>query len=294
VTASATTRTRRADRLRRNPFLVIAVGFVVLLGLLEGLAVAIAAALGDGPWARLLAAAIVAPIAVLVYRWLITRFLEGRASAPEIDINTRAVRLFGRGFLLAVAIMAVALALIALLGSVAVSAGIPIGQALAGSVAIAVLAGVVEELFLRGVLYRVTEQYLGSWLAIVVSALFFGFLHLANPGASLWAGIAIALEAGVSLAAIYALTRTLWAVIGVHIGWNFTESFLGIPVSGNEPAGLVTMTLGGPEWVSGGSFGAETSVVVVFVWLVVAAWALYLARRRHVLIRPAWTREKLA
>ena len=237
---------------------------------------------------QFLAACVVAPVAVFVYWGLITRFLEGRSSAPEIALDARMPRLLLGGLALALAVMAASYALIALVGGVEITAGDPWLTALTSSLGLAVIAGVVEELFLRGVLFRVSEEYLGTWLALLVSALFFGFLHLANPQASLWAGVAIALEAGISLAAVYVLTRSLWAAIGMHVGWNLSESLLGVPVSGNEPSGLITTTFTGPDWVTGGAFGMEASAIVVGVWLSVAVILLVLAHRRRLLVAPRW------
>jgi membrane protease YdiL (CAAX protease family) len=219
---------------------------------------------------------------------MITRFLEGRSQAPEIALDARMPRLLAGGLLLAVVVMALAYLVLALLGGVAIGAGGPWPTAIAMSLGLALIAGVIEELFLRGVLFRVTEGYLGTWLALVVSAAFFGVLHLANPSASVWAGIAIALEAGVSLAALFVLTRSLWAVIGMHVGWNLSESLLGVPVSGNEPSGLIVTTFDGPDWLTGGAFGVEASVVVVALWLAVAVILLVLASRRRMLVAPRW------
>ena len=56
-----------------------------------------------------------------------------------------------------------------------------------------------------------------------MSFTFFGLIHAANKGATLESTLAIALEAGILLAASYILTRSLWLPIGLHFGWNFTE-----------------------------------------------------------------------
>ena len=85
------------------------------------------------------------------------------------------------------------------------------------------LAGFFEELLVRGVLYRILEESLGTWIALVLSAAFFGFVHMANPNATLGAGIALALEAGLLLAAAYSLTGRLWFATGLHVAWNYTQ-----------------------------------------------------------------------
>ena len=91
---------------------------------------------------------------------------------------------------------------------------------------ISILAGVFEELVLRGVVFRWLEQKLGMWWALAISALVFGGLHFFNPGATIFSALAIALEAGVLLGLAYVATRRLWLPIGLHIAWNFTESGL--------------------------------------------------------------------
>jgi uncharacterized protein len=46
--------------------------------------------------------------------------------------------------------------------------------------------------------------------------------------------LGIAMAGGIPLAALYVLTRRLWASIGYHIAWNFTEAYVfGAQVSGS-------------------------------------------------------------
>jgi membrane protease YdiL (CAAX protease family) len=76
--------------------------------------------------------------------------------------------------------------------------------------ALAAAAAVGEEIVFRGGVFRILEEWLGTAIALAASAALFGALHLANPGATLFSALAIALEAGVLLAVAYALTRRLW------------------------------------------------------------------------------------
>src|SRR5882724_6707099 len=50
--------------------------------------------------------------------------------------------------------------------------------------AAAVLAGVLEELIIRGIVFRIAEEWFGSGIAIAGSAALFGALHIPNPGSS--------------------------------------------------------------------------------------------------------------
>lgn len=121
-------------------------------------------------------------------------------------------------------------------------------------IAMAVLSGVGEELIFRGGVFRILEDMFGTTLALILSGTLFGALHLMNPHATWISSLAIALEAGVLLAAAYAATRNLWFPIGLHIGWNFTEGgVFGAAVSGNGGGhGIVNMPLHGPTLLTGG------------------------------------------
>jgi hypothetical protein len=104
---------------------------------------------------------------------------------------------------------------------------------------------------------------------------------MGNPGATVVSGLGNALVAGVRLAASYMLVRNLWLPIGLHFGWNFTESgIFGSVVSGNPFKGLWSTTLTGPDLLTGGGFGPEASIVAVVVCAAAALVILGLAIRR--------------
>jgi CAAX protease family protein len=153
-------------------------------------------------------------------------------------------------------------------------------------------AGIGEEIICRGVLYRIVEEGLGSWVALLVSALFFGAAHLNNPGATLWAGLAIAIEAGILFGLLYLVTRSLWICMGLHAAWNFMQGTVyGIPVSGTKADGWLVSTRSGPDWLSGGVFGAEASVVALVLCSLVSAMLLTVALRRGLIVPPCWHRR---
>ena len=57
------------------------------------------------------------------------------------------------------------------------------------------------------------------------------------------------------LAALYMLTRRLWAAIGLHAAWNFAQGGIyGVAVSGFEVGGLLRPRMTGPDLLTGGSF----------------------------------------
>jgi len=145
----------------------------------------------------------------------------------------------------------------------------------------AVFAAVGEELAIRGGVFRVLEEGLGSLAALILSASLFGLLHAANRGATPVSTAAIAVEAGLLLGAAYMATRNLWLPIGLHFGWNFTEGgIFGAAVSGGRSHGVWPISLRGPELLSGGGFGPEASLVAMAAGLVAALALLAVAVRR--------------
>lgn len=153
-------------------------------------------------------------------------------------------------------------------------------------------AGVGEEIISRGVIFRIVEEGLGTWAALLVSAAVFGGLHIANPNATTWSAVAIAIEAGLLIGLLFHVTRSLWACMGAHAAWNVTQGpFYGIPVSGFEQHGLLASHMQGPDWLTGGAFGVEASVVTVGICSMVTAGFLALAMRRGSLVPPPWRRD---
>jgi hypothetical protein len=76
----------------------------------------------------------------------------------------------------------------------------------------------VEEIVVRGVVFRITEERLGTWAALAVSVVLFALLHLAGPGATVTSTVVVGAEGGVLLSAAYVLTRRLWLPNGIHFG----------------------------------------------------------------------------
>ncbi|MFA6128084.1 MAG: type II CAAX endopeptidase family protein [Bacteroidales bacterium] len=155
----------------------------------------------------------------------------------------------------------------------------------------AIQAGIVEEIISRGIIFRIAEDALGTWWSILLSALIFGFMHSWNPNATVFSSISIALTAGVILAMFYVITRQLWIPIGLHIGWNFTlGGIYGAPVSGMEPAGLLSAKFSGPEWLTGGAFGPEASVITVGVFVILGVFLIRKSLIDKSWIKPMWRR----
>jgi membrane protease YdiL (CAAX protease family) len=216
------------------------------------------------------------PTALMAYIGY-TRYFERRA-ATELSIHGAKMHAV-IGVILGLLLFCVTLGTVTAFASVAVSTGA--GIVAVGSVGIALSSAVSEELVFRALLFRLAERSLGTWPAMGISAVLFGALHLANPGAGLVSTVAITLESGLLLCSAYILTRNLWFAIGLHFGWDVAESALfGATMSGHIDPGLFVTRVGGPSFLSGGSFGVEASIVALLWSLLVTAFLLATAARR--------------
>ncbi len=200
-------------------------------------------------------------------------------------------REFGIGLLLGAGLYAACVIILMVLGIYRVD-GFNTLSYMIPAIAMALSSSVYEELLFRGVLFSSVEKWFGSWAALVVSSLVFGLTHLINPQGTIEGALFIAVEAGILLAAAYILTRRLWLSIGFHMAWNYTQSaiFSGI-VSGNDAQqGLIKSTIKGPDWLTGGSFGLESSVLALLLCTSTGIVMLVMASKRGIILPPIWKR----
>jgi uncharacterized protein len=139
------------------------------------------------------------------------------------------------------------------------------------------LVGLFEESAFRGYMQATLASGIGFWPAALILSVCFGFLHVHNPGE---AKLGLVMVAAFGLLAAFSLRRTgnIWFAIGMHAAWDWGESyFYGVPDSGVAATGrLMSSSLHGPAWLTGGTVGPEGSVFV-FGAMVIGAVALHLA-----------------
>jgi membrane protease YdiL (CAAX protease family) len=158
-------------------------------------------------------------------------------------------------------------------------------DALALALRDSIRSGIVEELVLRLVIFRLLWRAFGIWPALAGASVIFGALHLANPDSNLFAALCLIAGEGVGIG-LYLLTGRIWASIGMHSAWNFTQGWIfGAAVSGtSEIAGgplALRPAARVPELLSGGGFGPEASLAALVISLVASA----------IFLRWAWLRR---
>ncbi len=142
----------------------------------------------------------------------------------------------------------------------------------------------MEELSFRGYFLHNLSASLKLRGAIWVQALVFASVHLLNAagqasdpniGSAAWLDAARAMPSLALIGALFALmwakSGSLWPSIGFHFAWNFCLGCIfSLPVSGLTTFRLFDLQAVGSPWLSGGTFGAEGSVLL---WPMLAgAW----------------------
>lgn len=281
-----------ALRILRYPLVLLVIGFL-FFGILYGLTAAAATAyqpLRNTPLQSLITLACAA-LAVFAYK-LFQRWLERREDA-EFALADAGKEL-GLGLAIGFLLFSVMVGIVALLGGFGIDGLRGMGR-FWSVLSLSIASGLFEEVMFRGIAFRQIEAMAGSWVALALTSAFFGASHLANPDATLFAAFAIAVEAGILLGAAYMLTRRLWLAAGIHAAWNFTQGWIfSAPVSGGKaPDGLLLTHRSGPDWLTGGGFGLEASVIAMLVATAAGLVMLVMALRKgRIVSSPIWKRAQ--
>ena len=261
-------------------WLLLLIGGFVLFTISYGI-ISIPSALDDElkmpPWILGLLSVMASALGLLLYAvwWKIT---EKRA-AKDLPMG-RLLPDTCIGFGIGILFFALVTGCIALAGCYKVTGMGNDWNALARALFLFLVVAVGEEVLFRGIVFRMMDQRWGTPVALIVSALIFGFVHITNDNATVWSSVAIAVEAGLLLGAAYKWAGNLWVPIGIHWSWNFFQGpVFGFAVSGNGTQSLLKTVIEGPEWLTGGPFGAKASVPAFVLGLAFAIAFLYFWKR---------------
>ena len=145
------------------------------------------------------------------------------------------------------------------------------------------LQGGTEEVATRGWLLTRIAARTNLPLAIVISSSLFGILHMGNAGVTFLSVLNIILD-GVLAGLLFIYTDSIWLVVAQHGTWNYVQgNLLGFQVSGTgADASIFSFTMGdGPDWLTGGAFGAEGSIITTLVLLVSLVIVYRLGERKE-------------
>ena len=241
---------------------------------------------------RLLIGIMTAALSIIGYT-LLYKVYEKR-EITELSLSGIGRNLF-TGFLLGSVLQSLTILVIYSMGGFSVVSVNPI-LFLLPALTMAFTSAIFEEILVRGIIFRIMEEKLGSYIALIISALIFGAMHLANPNSSLLAATGLALQAGLFLAAAFMFSRNLWFPIAIHFAWNFTQAGIyGAAVSGNATnKSLFTTKIEGAEWYTGGAFGPEGSIQATLFCLTATIILLMICHKQNKIIKPIWKKEPVA
>ncbi|MEQ9408654.1 MAG: CPBP family intramembrane glutamic endopeptidase [Fuerstiella sp.] len=144
------------------------------------------------------------------------------------------------------------------------------------------LMAFTEELVFRGYLLQNLIEAGKTGSGVVFSSLVFWLMHGMNPG--VWDSPVISINlfaAGIIHALAYVLSGNIWYPTLMHFGWNVTQGLvLDIPVSGLDLPGMIGIAVadGAPDWLTGGRFGLEGSLVTTVAEVVLILFLVRLIR----------------
>ncbi len=276
-------------RIMRLPPVRLALGFVlafatiIVVAILDILALSLAGMILARGVGALLAAGVVL---------LLEQGIEGVPRAEGGLAPRGALPGLGQGFLIGAALMVAIFATLFLAGWYhvqRVAVDLPV---LIASLLLFLMVALFEELVFRGILFRQFEGVLGSWASLVIGGALFGAAHLANPSATIWSTLAIAVGAGTLLGGAYLATRNIWMAVGIHWSWNFFQGpVFGSAVSGISTSRMLVSTTAGPVLWTGGAFGPEAGLVALIATVLASLLLLYVAVRRGQIRTPVWLRR---
>ena len=139
-------------------------------------------------------------------------------------------------------------------------------------------AAIVEDLFHRGLIVRICENWLGTNLTLVI-AMLVEMQHIFNPNFNLFS-LFSTLIWGFTMAMMFIYTKRIWLPFFFHLGWNFSQPFYGSNLTGlNDMGSIIQSKFNGPELLTGGAVGIEDSIFTASFLLLIGVTLYYLAKR---------------
>jgi hypothetical protein len=224
---------------------------------------------------------------------LYAKFIEKR-KAFEIS-SKLGCKEFGKGFFISVVLVGAVVAYMAVIGNYMIAGWNPDKKVVIDLFIKFMIGALLEEIIFRLIIFRLTEELLGTWIALIIQAVLFGFAHMANDNSTLFTSFSVIIVGGIIYTGAFMYTRRIWLVLGLHAGWNYFQSgIFGMPNSGTAYKGLIFPDIRGEEWITGGSWGIEASYMAILVVLIAGVYFIIKAKNANQIILPVWIRKRLS
>ncbi len=223
-------------------------------------------------------------LVVIMAYWAVVRLIEKRAIV-ELRFAPVGVLL---GALSGAALISIATLSLFAAGIYELTAVRGLQSGLLGVAGFILVAAMLEEVAFRGVLFRMLESAWGTVPALWLSSLLFSLQHMGNvddagPVVLLTMFVSTTLT-GALWTMVFVHTRNLWIVGANHAAWNYSILLTGLPLSGLEDWREIApfeSGYNGPDWLTGGAFGPETSALTMGLIVVCLAVLFHEARKRN-------------
>ncbi|WML58707.1 CPBP family intramembrane glutamic endopeptidase [Neobacillus sp. PS2-9] len=139
-----------------------------------------------------------------------------------------------------------------------------------------------EELVFRCILLTIlVKLFKKPWFAILITSIYFGYVHYDNDHATLLSAFSNGLG-GVMYGLAFIYTRKIWFPWALHFAWNYVQApILGFPVSGFKVEGILKLNLLDHSWLSGGLYGPEGGIVgISFRFVVIMLIVIWIRTTR--------------
>ena len=207
-------------------------------------------------------------IGMLGTNWLFRRYID-RKTFHSLGFDFSGYKKdFVIGLLVGFLLISSGFVLLSILGNLSVESinfNLPL---LIGYILLFGVGSLNEEIMIRGYILSNLSESMNKYIALIVTSLLFGVMHLANANVTTLSFLNIVL-AGIMLGIYYVHRRNLWLPISLHFSWNFFQGpIFGFEVSGVEVTGAITQNIQGPDLITGGTFGFEGSVIATLLMLI--------------------------
>ncbi len=146
-----------------------------------------------------------------------------------------------------------------------------------------IIGSSAEEIFFRAFLFYLVYEALRTLkkdptkralLILFLIAPLFGLAHINNTGATIVSTINLGLDA-ILMCLPFLITGRLGMSIGMHLSWNlFQGAVFGFAISGNIAKASILKVNIVDNLITGGSFGAEGSILLIVLDLIAIAFIL--------------------
>jgi uncharacterized protein len=188
------------------------------------------------------------------------------------------------GFIFGFSVLSLVVLILYLAGYYSISGDVDFSYLLA-PFSVLVVAALLEEIVFRLIIYRILEEWIGTYRALLFAAILFSLPHLSNDNVSVLS-VFLLLVFGFTHGIMYTYTKRLWLPFAFHLGWNFAQPFYGSRLSGIENTdAIIKSEFEGPKIFTGSGFGIEDSIFSILFLLFVGVVFLQLSRKEGKIVK---------